>query len=221
MISIFNNIAKRARKWMIILIILPFLTGIVAYIQEKNTPQTYTAQTTIALGNFQNEGYTNPKQVAKDLTSTENLKKWQSNSKYDEGYVKGHLNVLIDDTNYVQVRYIGTSQQEAKETLNDVVDGFLKESNHVYQEKRDILKKASENTSDTQTNNESVAKEKNIADFNNILADLEGHDNHLSEEITVSGAYINPMKRGIFGFILGLMLDIILLAIPEIFRDYK
>jgi teichuronic acid biosynthesis protein TuaF len=219
MISIFNNISKRAKKWMIILIILPLITGILAYVQEKRTPQTYTAQTTIKLGNFQNEGLTNPKNVAKDLTSTENLINWRSNPKYNVDYVKSHLNVLADETNYIQLSYIGTSEQEAKETLNAVVNGFLKDSNKVFQEKYVTLKTAKENTVEIQTNYESVAKEKNMADFGITLADLK--KNKLSEPIKVSGAYINPMKRAIFGLILGLMLDIILLSIPEIFRDYK
>ncbi|HJV16645.1 MAG TPA: hypothetical protein VJ546_04545 [Bacillales bacterium] len=215
--SIVNSITKRAKKWMIILIILPFLTGIVAYIQEKNTPQTYTAQTTIALGTFQNERLTNPKNVAKILTATNKLKEWQVN--YDVDYVKTHLNVLTNDTNYVQVQYIGTSPKEANDTLSAVMNGFLKESNKVYQVKYDTLKMAKENTMDIQTNFESVAKEEKNVNFTLTLEDIE--KNELSEPIKVSGAYINPMKRGIFGFILGLMLDIILLTIPEIFRNYR
>lgn len=219
--TILNSIALRAKKWLILLIILPLLTGIVAYVMEKRSPQTYTAQTTIELGNFENSGLTDPKTVAKRLNSTDFLEqlKSQSDYKFNVAAVKTKLDVSTADTKFIQLQYDDTSGKRAKETLDAVVNSFIKESTDNYQKRYNLTKDRLNALSKITSNVESVSQQKEMYDLGQTLNDYR--NTTLQEPVQVSGTYVSPVKRGIFGFILGLMLDIIILVFPEIFREYR
>ena len=218
---IINSIGLRARKWIILLIILPLFTGIIAYVMEKRTPQTYTAKTTIELGNFENERLTDPKMVSSLLESTKFLEKLQKQSarKFNVNDVKIKLNVTLSNTKLIDFQYTATTPKSAKETLDAVVNSFLKESMDLYQKKYDLTQNLLKDTKSISTNVESIKKEEAIFDLEKTLIDYR--KTQLLEPIQVSGSYVSPVKRGIFGLILGLMLDIILLVFPEIFREYR
>ncbi|MGG3467864.1 hypothetical protein ABES02_10345 [Neobacillus pocheonensis] len=221
MISILNNVAKRAKKWMILLIILPLLTGVVSYVMEKRTPQTYTAQTTIELGNFENTRLTDPKFVASYLKSTNNLKKMQKDSgiKFNTSNVKNRINATPSESRYLPIVYTGTSKEEAEKTLTAVVDAFIKESDIGYDRKNQKANELFDKVAKTSTQYEAVNQKKVLyelwIDISNLVPTIP------SEPVTVTGSAINPVKKGIFGLILGLMLDVAILVIPELFREYR
>jgi teichuronic acid biosynthesis protein TuaF len=214
--SIFSSIAKRAKKLMIILIILPLLAGLVGYVMEKKAPATYTAKATIELGTWQNQGWTNPQFVANRLTMMDNLKNWTKNP----DYVESHLIILPSQTNQlVHVEYTGTSLTEAKDTLTSVINGFMKQSDEAYNEKVNIVQSGLDALKNTE--NPNYDKAKDMIDIKLTLHDYNKMKSRIYENVSVLSDYVNPLKRGLFGVIIGLMLDMIILALPELFRDFR
>lgn len=219
--SILNSIALRTKKWLIFLIILPLLTGGASYLMEKRTPQTYTAQTTIELGNFENTGLTDPKTVAKRLNSTDFLEQMnsKSNYKFNVDEVKAKLNVATSDTKFIQLQYNDTSGKKAKDTLDGIVTSFIKVSTENYQNRYDLTQERLNDLIKITSNVESVNQQKEMYELGQTLNDYR--NTIMQEPVKVSGSYVNPVKRGIFGLILGIMLDIIILVFPEIFKEYR
>lgn len=215
--SIYSNIARRAKKTLIILIILPLLAGIIGYVLEKKAAPAYSAKTTIELGNFQNQGWTNPQEVANILTSVDNLNSWLPKS-VNPDYVKSHLNILANPTSdLVHIEYVGTSLTDANNTLTAVMNGFMNASNSLYNAKRNIVQSAVTNLNNVHT--QYYDQPKDLSDLSLTLTDYKPTTTF--EKISAASAYVNPFKRGIFGLIIGIMLDIIILALPEMFRDFR
>lgn len=219
--NILKSIRLRAKKWIIFLTILPLLTGVIAFIMEKRTPQMYTAQTTIELGNFENERLTDPKMVANLLKSTKFLEKLQkqSKSKFNVSDVKSKISVTPSETKLVQIQFTGSSKESAKGTLDSLVNSFIDESMSLYQKKYNLAQSLLRDTKNIKTDVENVKKEETILDLEKTLIDYR--KTQLMEPVQVSGSYVSPVKRGIFGFILGIMLDVVLLVFPELFREYR
>ncbi|MDP4085847.1 MAG: hypothetical protein Q8934_14670 [Bacillota bacterium] len=214
--SIFSSIAKRAKKLMIILIILPLLAGLVGYVMEKKAPATYTAKATIELGTWQNEGWTSSQEVANILTNPLNLKKWTTKP----DYVKQHLTILSNQTSdLVHVEYTGTTLTEAKDTLTSVITGFMNASDSVYNEKVNTVQNALDRLK--KYNTQQFDQPKDMADLQQTLTEYKTRPTQIFEDVSATSGYVSPLKRGIFGLIIGLMLDIIILALPEIFRDFR
>lgn len=216
--SIVNSITKRAKKLLIILIILPLLAGIVGYVMEMKTPTTYTAKATLGLGTWQNQGWTKPQFVANKLTKPDNLKNWTKNP----DYVKSHLNIVPSETDLlVHIEYTGTSLKEAKDTLTSILNGFMKQSDEAYNEKVNIVQSELDTYKNPEVRKDTKTSIKDIVDLKLILNDYKHMQTQIIENVSVSSGYANPLKRGIFGLIIGLMFDIFILALPEMFRDYR
>lgn len=214
--SIVSSIGRRAKKSLIILIILPLLAGVIGYIMEKKAPATYTAKATLELGNFQNEGLTNPDKVANKLTNVDNLETWTKSA--NASTIKSHLNIIENPTSdLVHVEYNGTSLSEAKNTLTMILNGFMDESNTLLQKKREIIKSEIEGF----INHPELDKNQTSKLADAQMTSLEYNPTIIFEKITAASGYVNPLKRGLFGVIVGLMLDIIILALPELFRDFR
>jgi teichuronic acid biosynthesis protein TuaF len=218
--SIFSNIARRAKKLMIILIILPLLAGLVGYVMEKKAPATYTAKATIELGTFQNAGMTNPDKVANMLTYVDNLQKWTKSANSDA--IKSHLTIIENPTSdLVHVEYKGTSLTEAKNTLTLILNGFMDKSNALLNKKKEIVNTAADNLQNINIQSPYFDQPKDLVELQQSSLEYDTNPTKIFEKVTASSGYVSPLKRGLFGVIIGLMLDMIILALPEIFRDFR
>jgi teichuronic acid biosynthesis protein TuaF len=220
MISILNRITSRARKLLILMIIIPLLTAAVAAYMESKKPTTYTATSTVYLGTFSNDykmDFSEVDKLVKSLDTINSIKK-ASHGNFNVNDVKEKLVVTPGKTT-IGFQYSGTKQKEVKETLTDFTKGFQIYTNKDYHlKKNDLLKTQKEATAITSDQQIAVAKQL-LGDARNSLDNLKpAKVKDISDPVA---AYSNPLKRGIFGLILGLMLDIVIVVLPEFFREYK
>jgi teichuronic acid biosynthesis protein TuaF len=215
--TMISDIIKRMAKYKRLLMILPLLTASIAYIFEKNTPPTYTAQAKIELGNFQNLGLTNDSKVEQKLTSTTFLEeitnKYGLNTPVEK--IKERLKITSDNK-ILTLTYHGDHEDEVEETLSKIVDSFIKESDKLYNKKYELIKGKIEATEKIHTIEEAISKQEFLYDLKMTLTDLR--KTQIVEPVSVTASYNNPFKRSVFGFLIGIMMNLVILLGPEIFR---
>ncbi|AYA78032.1 hypothetical protein DOE78_22985 [Bacillus sp. Y1] len=223
--TIVKQVVARIRKLLILLLLIPILTMGISYFMEAKAPSTYTATATVLLGNFQNERITNQDWMETSMSTgfLEKLK-IRSNSDYDVNEIKGRLSVSKVGKGSIKFQYSGESAEEAEATLTDILDGFLAISNDVYEPKKKLVDSllqqvnTSDKIEDIEVNFEAIDSIGEVGQLGLTSVDLAPTE--IVEPIQVATSYNDPVKRAVFGLLLGIMLDIFLLAIPELFRDY-
>lgn len=220
MTSILNRVASRARKLLILMIIIPLVTGAVSAYMESKKPTTYTANSTVFLGTFSNDykvDYSDVEKLVKSKDTLEAIKK-SSHGNFNVDDVKGRLVVTPGKTT-IQFQYSGTNEKEVKDTLTDISNGFKIVVNKDYYKKVNILTKRYAETDKITSEQQSGVKAQVLYDIENSLYGLKAAKvKDISDPVA---SYSNPLKRGIFGLILGLMLDVVILVLPELFREYR
>ncbi|MEH7437959.1 hypothetical protein V7182_10720 [Neobacillus drentensis] len=217
MISIFNRIANRAKKLLILLIIIPLLTAAISYYLESKKPTTYTATSSVEIGNVDPRYKGDISSVEKYIKTSSYLEKVKKSSKasFDVADVKGRL-VITSDKNILSFQITGTDEKEVQNTLTDLTEGFLKVSNKEYYSKKEDMEILLAETKQLQKTPKRQEVLQNIRQSFLTLKPVT-----LGDETEVVTNYTNPLKRGIFGLILGLMLDFVILITPELFREYR
>ncbi|EMI09521.1 hypothetical protein [Anoxybacillus gonensis] len=214
----FQSLMRTIKKFAILLILLPVLTGIIAYIFESNTTSDYTAKVKIELGNFENTRLTDPKLVQERLLSQKFLESTYHNfhTPMNASEMRQRLNVTFGNTPVIELQLIGSNKQHVEKTLKAVVEQFLNESNSLYEKKYNLLKQRIEYTRSIETVEERIERERLLYDLELTLLDLR--PTVVIDEISVSESGMNPSKKAVLGFLLGLIADMCLLFFWEVFR---
>ncbi|MBA2877233.1 capsular polysaccharide biosynthesis protein [Anoxybacillus kamchatkensis] len=214
----FQSLMRTIKKFAIFLILLPFLTGIIAYIFESNTTSHYTAKVKIELGNFENTRLTDPKLVPERLLSQKFLENTYRNfhPPMNVSEMRQRLNVTFGNTPVIELQLTGSNKKHVERTLKAVVEQFLNESNSLYEKKYNLLKQRIEYTRSIETVEERIERERLLYDLELTLLDLR--PTVVIDEISVSESGMNPSKKAVLGFLLGLIADMCFLFFWEVFR---
>lgn len=233
MISILNNIAQRAKKLLILLIIIPLLAAAVSYYLESKKPTTYTATTRINIGNFNNELLADPGSLEGDLKSDYYLEQIKeiTNGDFDSANIKSRLVITAPsptDKKSLVFQYSGTDKTEVETTLNDIAHGFKKIRDEEYQLKKENLERSKEiieliDIDDLKGNldQDNLGDIAEYALVHQELGLINYQETIVLDKVSVLTTYSNPLKRALFGIILGLMLNVVILVTPELFREYR
>ncbi|NWQ39479.1 hypothetical protein MLOOGBEN_02055 [Bacillus sp. EB106-08-02-XG196] len=220
MISILNQIAKRAKKLLLLLIIIPLVTGAVSYYLESKKPTTYTATASFNIGNFNNEWLADPAEIEFELKKDKNLKKIKTltNGEFNFADVKSRLVVTSPAPTAkrsLKFQYTGIDKKEVESTLHVISLGYEMIRNEQYLEK---IKNQEESLAILDT------IEQDDPEYAQVYFDLN-NINYQETELLETGdavaTYNNPLKRALFGIILGIMLNVVILVTPELFREYR
>ncbi|WP_257350255.1 hypothetical protein [Pseudalkalibacillus decolorationis] len=207
--SILQRTRIRIKRFLWFLILIPVVTGLLSYFLAAQVPTAYTAEAEIMLGNFQDTNFTNETALLQLLES----------EKYLNDLVNSKMSFLDKITTesktgkILVISLTGDNKEEAKENLKIVVDSFMGKSNSVYKERVKSLEQQIKNTNDKSFSNEDEAfykAEKELYELRN---------SQIYKPVNVETSQTDELKRGIFGFLVGLMLNVFILAIPEILRD--
>ncbi|MEH7384296.1 hypothetical protein V7147_02610 [Bacillus sp. JJ1521] len=221
--NILNRIKNRAKRLLWVMILLPIITGVIGYIFESQQPVTYTATAEIILGNFENERYTDQKFASDKLKTKEYIKKIQEKEGLPDTWVSevlGKLQVSPLATKMIVLSYTSTDQIRGEEIVNIVKDYFLSESNKKFSDKQEHYAKVIKELDKVDTSGDALASINKIENYDKAdinLLNLQATE--LSEDVKVNVNQPNPMNRATLGFLLGLMINIIILVTPEIFRE--
>jgi teichuronic acid biosynthesis protein TuaF len=221
---IVRRLLKRARKLALLLLLLPLLTGAAAYVFAKKAPITYEATAEVMLGSFENAYLTNPVKMKNVIPSDSFLE--EINDKYNTGFniadVQSKLNIVPSNAeNTLKFSYRDRNEAKAEETLSKIIDAFLEESNKKLNEKIQLTINDIEDLNRTSTQVESIDKITERHKLNQQLLDYELKTKILNGVNVGVANPISPVQRAVLGFLVGLILSIFILVLPELFISTK
>ncbi|MGG1630934.1 hypothetical protein [Rossellomorea sp. NRS-1567] len=218
------SIIHRFKKLFILLCIIPIVTAGIAFFMEMGKETTYTASTKIELGNFENQKHTSAK-VIKDTYPTEEMIKKiikETNLKYSVEEVKKGLKIEEEGSNTISFKYTSVNKKKAEEITNAITEYFLKVSNELYTSKKEAIDNSLKNLEKLNDLDDSKAiVDREIFLSEQTITKLNLRGNNLLEPVSITTDYNNPLKKAVFGFLVGIMLSLFILLIPELFKEYR
>lgn len=219
--QLMKRIVNRIKKFIIVLLIVPILVGILSYVLTKKSAVTYTASSEVVLGNFQNEKLTNIGSLSELLKTQDYLEKL--NLSPDEIQIlHDSLSITPNKETYdVLFALSGKNQSMVNKALTDFTNGFLRESDRVYNVYKSNLQQnitTLQSVEGTSSNDNGVMKQDSLLDRQKELLGLR--QTVLKEPVSLDSSHHSPSKRAILGVLVGIIFDIFLIVVPEIFREY-
>jgi teichuronic acid biosynthesis protein TuaF len=211
----FHRMKNRIRKLALLLIAIPLLTAAISYYLELKTPVVYTAKSEIRLGNMENERLTSQSWVDSYIKSSDFLGKVFKDEEISIEEIKGKLEITQNNKDILQIHYTSNDKEKADHVLTKIVEAFMTESKSLYDRKKNLIEDKIAKTEKLESPEESVEKQEFLFDLEMTLINLR--ETQVLEPVTVSEGYKNPLKRGIFGLIMGLMVSAFLVIVPELF----
>jgi teichuronic acid biosynthesis protein TuaF len=217
------SIIHRLKRFFILLLIIPLITAGVAFFMEMGKETTYTASVPFELGNFENEKLTG-KSTVKDYfqedTYLQDVKK-ASNLDYSIEEIKNGLKIEEGGDHIVVFKHTSPNKQESEEIVQAISDYFLEISEEKYDEKLSLLKEYEEKVEKTEAARGYLVEEELEFMKETEMTITNIRKTQPLQEITLDESYKNPLKRAVFGFLVGLMLSLFLLIVPELFKEYR
>ncbi|TYS12932.1 hypothetical protein FZC78_22735 [Rossellomorea vietnamensis] len=230
-----STIAARFKKYAIFLLILPILTGVLAFFatdEGDGSPSgrsSYFAKVTIDLGEFNDPQFNEANNVKNLISSTAFLQKLpdnQSNTLMEIEDIQLSLDIENVYDEQVIIKLIGSEEERTLATLEGIVDHFIERSDARYDEWTGLINQSIEDLEETEVAAEEAATRQELL-FNlreNLFFTKQAE---VIEPVTLvtegggrsDGQPANPFTNVIFGLIIGFMLSLFLVLLPEVFRD--
>jgi teichuronic acid biosynthesis protein TuaF len=213
-----QNIYKRFKKYIIIMLLFPVLTAIAAFLFTMNQPAVYTAKASFSLGNFEAPNYTDPKIVVGQLKKKSYLE--YLNQEYDLNLPVEELIEKMSVTEIpgnVVTLSLSSDNIQVKDSIGKLTEAFIEESQNVKKEKEKfILDTIQKIESVDASPEEAISKERFIFDLKKSLIDFK--DNVINEQVYVEQTKSDPLKRAVLGFLVGIILNVVFIVTPEILK---
>jgi len=219
-----KNVFKRMKRLAILLILLPILTAIIAYFLQTNTSVTYTGTTEVMLGNFQKEGLTHQELMRDQIPNRAFLTYLdeQHNLNLDIDYVLSNLTVSSKPGKVLEFSMVGSDKLKVINQLELLTQGFLKESNRVQADEITLIEgKIAEIEEINASTEELISKERFLYDLNDKLKSIQMSTVLNKDVQVISADSNNPTQRAVLGFLIGVMINIVILIFPELFKEEK
>ncbi|WP_085522144.1 hypothetical protein [Tuberibacillus sp. Marseille-P3662] len=218
-----NRIWSRLKKYFWFLLLLPLLTGAVSYLLESQQNPVYTASISIGLGDFENDrNYTKQGSAKEIILSTQFLKQLQGNDKtiMPVSDIQSSLSVNGKPRNVIKLSLSSGNSQKVRRTLKAVTSRFVKESEEVYNRRISFLNDTiSELKQSTAGPEDSFDKQKFLYELKSKLLDTK--KTKIVEDLTLSKQTGQPKRQATVGFLIGIVLSLLILFVPEILRPEK
>ncbi|MGD6967746.1 hypothetical protein ACQCVP_15060 [Rossellomorea vietnamensis] len=228
-----NSVLKRFKKYAIFLILLPLILGAVSYFltEDSRGPVSdtgvYFAEAQIDLGEFNDPMLNHPDNVKSLITSSAFLENaaQDANLEFDIAELKSNLILENVQGEMLIISLTGAGEEIVTSTLQGIVDRLMSLSEDRYTEWTALISSTIDELEETEPGSEeAVTKQEFIYDLRQDLYDASPAEvidpvMIVSENASVSSQPENPLKNMVFGLIIGLMLSLFLLLLPEAFRE--
>lgn len=202
-----TRILGRLKKWFILLLLIPFLAAGAAYLFQKEGPASYTTNAEIRLATFNKDSlqvdYTDPESAKVYITSDEFL-----NQLENKDIDKSKINFVIKPAKVLGISYTSDNGKDAESSLEQIVSRYVLESQKKKDEIKGILEK---DISTLGSESEQTAGEIEL-----VILGLK--EVKVLKEVQLDQALENTQQSVVFGFLVGLILSLMILLLPEVFR---
>jgi teichuronic acid biosynthesis protein TuaF len=231
-----SNVLARMKKYVVLLLLIPILTGGFSYLfgevsgdeNKQNKSGVYFAEATINLGSFNDNSFNHPDNVKDLVQSSSFLEQAIGEHNIQMGMEEIKVNLSLENVHGEMLKFYltGEKEHEVKETLNGIVNYFKQLSDERYTEWVKLINNSIIDLQETKVIEEETIEKKEF--LYSLERDLYESKQaffvepvHLLNEETspIQNSETSPFKRAIFGVIIGLALTMFLVALPELFRD--
>ncbi|MCA0986855.1 hypothetical protein [Guptibacillus algicola] len=217
-----KRVLNRFKKFFWVILLIPILTAGISYVLEMNTPKTYTAYSEIALGNYEYDRMTEPRTV-KDFLSNEAYLKILDDkyglSMSPEDLSKD-LTIGEKPGKILTLQLVGKDSATVEAGLSDVAEAFIKESDEIKQERKNFFQEKINKLESLPDSPESAVKKQEFI-YELQLNILNMRDTIVNEPVTIKDQLGDPIKRAVFGFLVGVIISMFILILPEFLRQEK
>ncbi|WP_210367185.1 hypothetical protein [Bacillus sp. REN3] len=221
--ELLKRLRKRFKKLAILLLLIPILTAAAGYFFASQVPSTYTANSKIILGNFDKETLNDPIMMKARISSSEFLKR--INKEYeldmDVDQVKSRLNVnAVVPEKTLELSISGKNRDQVEQTLKQVTKGIMKEQTNRYNREVATIDNNIEDIINEDSESEDITKITRIYERNKDKTNLR--NSMIAEDVSVSeNSGPSPKQSVVLGLLVGLILSVFILGLPELFREEK
>ncbi len=190
---------------------------------EMGKETTYTASVPFELGNFENEKLTGKSTVKDYFQKSEYLQDVikATNLDYSIEEIKNGLIIEEGGDHIIVFKHTSANKQKSEEIVQAISDHFLEISEEKYDEKLSLLKEYVEKIEKTEAARGYLVEEEFEFKKDNEMTITNIRETKPLEKVASEASYKNPLKRAVFGFLVGAMLSLFLLIVPELFKEYR
>lgn len=230
-----STIAARFKKYAVFLLILPLLTGALAFFASNEDDgsssgrSSYFAKATIDLGEFNDPQFNEANNVKNLISSTAFLQELADNQTTPLMEIED-IQLSLDIENVydeqVIVKLIGNEEKSTLATTEGIVTHFIERSDARHDEWTGLINQSIEDLEETEVAAEEAATRQELL-FNlreNLFFTKPAEVIEPVALVNERGSRSNdqpnnPITNVIFGLVIGFMLSLFLVLLPEVFRD--
>ncbi|MGI8351162.1 hypothetical protein NiCM35_15475 [Niallia circulans] len=216
--SVLSIIATRWKKYFIPLLLLSALLGAIGWFAPAGKEKgAVKAEATILLGNYENEYLNNSEVIASLLRNETTFVHYLPGVDIE----KEQLLISADTPKKISFTLTGPSEQEAVDSLSELVTAFLEMDQQYYQEKEEIISESIDQLQEITVQAESAV------DQQRFLYELKTKQVNMQpamlvkDVVAVSGdnRVISPRDRALMGVMIGIMLSCLWIIYPVFLKS--
>jgi len=211
--SVLSVIAARLKKYFIPLLLLSILLGVIGWLAPagKESP-TVKAEATILLGNYENEYMNNSEVIASLLRNETTFYSYLPDVDID----LDQLLISAEPPKKLNLVLTASSEQEAVDSLSELVTAFLEMDQYHYQEKDEIISDSINQLQGNPVPAELVVEQQRFL-YELKTKQLNQQPAVLVKDVTAEkgeGRVVSQQDRALMGIMIGIMLSCLWILYP-------
>ncbi|UYO31577.1 teichuronic acid biosynthesis protein TuaF [Bacillus halotolerans] len=218
------RLARRIKKNIIWIILVPLILGAAGYILpfQIADKKSYTAEVTLAVGSYDHPVYNSTEEIPLLLRSDAFLKEALPDEKDEDlAEIKEKLTVKSESKSLLSLSYADQDQERTESVLNAVSSTFLKNDQKLFEEREAVIRRSIDALEgETVSEDSKVDKERFLYELKNTQLNLKAASVVDSETVSeASGGGMSPKKKAVLGVLIGITIAFMFVVIPEFFRE--
>ncbi|MGN7374482.1 teichuronic acid biosynthesis protein TuaF [Bacillus halotolerans] len=218
------RLARRIKKNIIWIILVPLILGVAGYILPSQIAdkKSYTAEVTLAVGSYDHPVYNSTEEIPLLLRSDAFLKEALPDEKDEDlAEIKEKLTVKSESKSLLSLSYADQDQERTESVLNAVSSTFLKNDQKLFEEREAVIRRSIDALEgETVSEDSKVDKERFLYELKNTQLNLKAASAVDSETVSeASGGGMSPKKKAVLGVLIGITIAFMFIVIPEFFRE--
>jgi teichuronic acid biosynthesis protein TuaF len=217
-----RRIARRSRKYLWLLLVIPILLGGIGWVLPVGKePSVVTAEATISLGNYQYEDFNQAKNVVTLLSHAPFYKENLAHLGGETG-VPSQLTLSAVNEQMIKLAYSDSSAEQAANVVNEIAQAFLALDQQKFAERKLIIEDSitaieqEQVGEDAKVDQQRFLTEQKTAQFNLKPATLLKEAN--PSDLVVESQNLSSRDRAVLGVIIGVCIAFLTIVLPELVR---
>ncbi|WHY64619.1 hypothetical protein [Neobacillus sp. SuZ13] len=220
-----QRLKERMNKYFLILLATTILLGVIGWLlpvgQEKSS---YTLETTLTLGNYDNPDLNDPRSVIILLTETPFVEE-HLNDLWEEKFeqIGTNLQVTAGPGKIINLSYTDHSEESTAKVLNKITRAFMKLDKEQFDKKQKFIQDYKKTITSEEVGPEAKADQQRfIYELNTALFDMKPAKLLKPADINAintENRAFNSKERAVLGILLGVTLSFLWIVFPVIFKE--